>query len=814
MQPGPTEFLLPRNQVGSGTTGVTRENNLFGASAKLARMPSHSYRFGTYRIEPALREVWCDGKLIALPPHVFDCLAYLVQHHDRAVSRDELVSAVWGKDEISDTLLGQTILRIRRTLGDDAKDPHTLRTIARFGYRWVAPLEIRPSGAASADEDEIEAVDVPPVIAAAPARRRDFSAGKWIVAVVAVAACGAIAFALYRRGGSPRMAPVAAVEIPVTAVLPADIDAEAEWAWTRLGMMDIVATRLRSAGFPSVPSEDVVTLLNTPAARRSSDLRETLRAPLLVTPRVRRNGGVFEVDLDADGAAGQHYAVRASGRDVAAAGRAAADLLLVALGHAAAPDNADAMADATLVRRIDAAVLADDPDTARALIAAAPAAEREAPEVRLRLAKIDYRGGRLDAARERLQGMLDAAPASTAPVLRASVLNGLGAVAVRAEQPALAEASFGAAIALLEGRPEPALLGQAYLGRAAAAAQARRIDAASADYARARIALRQANDTLALIRVAANEGFLDTDQGRYAQALPQLAAATRGFQQWGALNEAILTSVGQIGCQLALLDSRAALQAADEAEGFARHIDNPSTLESLALARARALAGVGRLREARAELEHLRASRDAGMAASAGAVLARLELESGQVQAARDLAAQAVAALTAPGDAGPRAEAWLTSVRADLAGANGARAEANLLALEAWAAGTDEPRAGLDARLARAEYLHRYGQGWREAFERARDAASREAPYAIARVAEAYATALLAAGDREAAVLEVGRVSRWSEQDFPCAVLEARLYAALGRGAAHQGALARARALAGERPIPDEAVSAPLAPSP
>jgi DNA-binding winged helix-turn-helix (wHTH) protein len=775
-------------------------------------MTSRSYRFGDYRIEPALREVWCGERLIALPPQVFDCLAYLVQHHDRAVSRDELVSAVWGKDEVSDTLLGQTILRIRRTLGDDAKDPHTLRTIARFGYRWVAPLDIRESAAAAVMADE--AVGTADVVAA-PLPGKS-SAMKWIAISTAVVALVVVGSVLFRRDGLPaRPLPPVSTGTAITAVLPADIDAESEWAWARLGMMDIVATRLRSAGVPSVPSEEVVTLLNTPAERRSANLRETLNAPLLITPRVRKREGNFEVTLDADGDGGRRYTAVASARDVAAAGRAAADQFLVALGRMAPSDNAESTADAVLVKRIDAAVLADDPDTARALIAAAAVSERESPEVRLRLAKIDYRGGRLDAARTRLQALLDAAPAQSAPVLRASVLNGLGAVAVRADDAAQAETFFSEAISLLEGRQEPALLGQAYLGRAAAAAELRHIDAASADYSRARIALRQANDTLALIRVAADEGFLDVDQGRYAQALPQLAEATRHFQQWGALNEAVLTSIGQIACHLALLDSRAALQVADDAEAFARHLDNPTTLESLALARVRALAGVGRLREAREGLQHLRgASKDATMVAAADAMFARLELENGQVRAARELAGQAVAALDAPGDAGLRADAWLTSVRADLAGTDGAKAEANLRALETWAAQTDEPRARLYARLTRAEYLRRQGQGWREAFELAREAAAREAPYAIAQVAEAYVPILLAEGDGDAAAVEAGRVSRWSEQDFGCAVLEARLYAALGRGPAHQGAVARARSLAGERPLPDEAVSAPLTSSP
>ena len=104
------------------------------------------YCFGDCRIDPDARELWRAGSLVALPPHVFDCLAYLVERHDRAVGRDELVSAVWGKTEISDTLLGQTVLRIRRELGDDGKEQRIVRTIPRFGYRWVAPLAPAPPG--------------------------------------------------------------------------------------------------------------------------------------------------------------------------------------------------------------------------------------------------------------------------------------------------------------------------------------------------------------------------------------------------------------------------------------------------------------------------------------------------------------------------------------------------------------------------------------------------------------------------------------------------------------------------------------------
>jgi DNA-binding winged helix-turn-helix (wHTH) protein len=785
---------------------------------------SRSYKFDGYRIIPASRELWHGDRLIALPPQVFDCLTYLVERHDRAVGRDELVAAVWGETEISDTLLGQTILRIRREIGDDAKAQRALRTIPRFGYRWVAPLDIAESGAtapASTPQETIVAASAPLEPAAPPAptvalaAQRRPSAPLLGAALALVLVAGAALWTW--RSHAPTPAPesdAAGAAALTSAVLPAAVEPGADWAWTRLGVMDVVASRLRSGGLPSVPSESVVTLLNTPAANRGASLRDTLAARLLVTPHVRRDDSGWQVDLDADDGHGQHFAVDAHASEVTAAARAATDKLLVALGREPAGAPAEADPDSALVRRIDAAVLADDPDGARALIAQASPEQQRSPEVRLRLAKIDFRGGRLDAARERLDGLLAEAPANTAPVLRASVLNGVGAVAIRSDKPQQAELAFTEAIALLESQHDPAQLGQAYLGRAAAASDQHHYDAAATDFARARVALRQANDTLALIRVAADEGFIDLDQGRPAQALQQLRAATEGFKQWGALNEAILTYVGEIGCHLALLDNSAAMQAADAAAALAQRIDNPATLASLTLARARALAAVGRLREARASLDELRSTTtDATTAAHAGVLLARLELDANNASAAADLAEHTVAVLDHANQAGARAEAWLTAIRADLRAGNGERAAQAIAALDQWAAQSDEPRARLFARLADAEYARQFGAAgqWRSAFVAARDLATRDAiPYEVAVVVRSYSDALFAERDYDAAAVEVGRVTRWADRDFACAVLEARLYAAMGRNEARQTAVARARALAGERRIPDDALATPV----
>src|SRR5690606_3482438 len=198
------------------------------------------YRFDDYLLNPATRELHQGGDIVALPARAFDCLAYLVEHRERAVGRDELISAVWGRVEVSEALLSHTIVKLRRSLGDTGSEQRLIRTVPRFGYRWtgdIAPMDA--NGAPGVAAVRVSSETEMPLHAAAPdpaagqpspgQRRRPailFAAGMLGVGLV-------LALAWWRAGTSPQSAaapPVAATQeqgrsvAAPALVLPAEVD--------------------------------------------------------------------------------------------------------------------------------------------------------------------------------------------------------------------------------------------------------------------------------------------------------------------------------------------------------------------------------------------------------------------------------------------------------------------------------------------------------------------------------------------------------------------------------------------------------------
>jgi TolB-like protein/Flp pilus assembly protein TadD len=103
--------------------------------------------FGDHVLDSEQRELRCGAELVAVEPQVFDLLVYLVQHHDRVVSKDDLLQAVWGGRIVSDAALAARINAARRALGDNGKAQRWIRTLPRKGVRFIGAVREEPEAA-------------------------------------------------------------------------------------------------------------------------------------------------------------------------------------------------------------------------------------------------------------------------------------------------------------------------------------------------------------------------------------------------------------------------------------------------------------------------------------------------------------------------------------------------------------------------------------------------------------------------------------------------------------------------------------------
>lgn len=71
----------------------------------------------------------------------FEVLLFLIENRNREVSKAEIFERVWGGVAVTEDTLVQSIVEIRKALGDDPHSPRFVRTIPRVGYRFIAPVE-------------------------------------------------------------------------------------------------------------------------------------------------------------------------------------------------------------------------------------------------------------------------------------------------------------------------------------------------------------------------------------------------------------------------------------------------------------------------------------------------------------------------------------------------------------------------------------------------------------------------------------------------------------------------------------------------
>ncbi len=102
-------------------------------------MQTPRFTFDEFVLSPRQRVLLRRGLPVPLIPKYFDLLVLLVSRRHEAIAKQTIFTAVWSDVIVSDGALSQAVRTLRRTLGDDSREPRYIRTVSRHGYQFVCP---------------------------------------------------------------------------------------------------------------------------------------------------------------------------------------------------------------------------------------------------------------------------------------------------------------------------------------------------------------------------------------------------------------------------------------------------------------------------------------------------------------------------------------------------------------------------------------------------------------------------------------------------------------------------------------------------
>jgi DNA-binding response OmpR family regulator len=98
---------------------------------------------GRLSLDPVSRRVFRGGQELQLSTREFDLLSLLMKNAGRALSRDELLTQVWGSDWIGDPRTLDVHVRwLRIKIEEDPASPQYIQTVRGFGYRFAGVEEL------------------------------------------------------------------------------------------------------------------------------------------------------------------------------------------------------------------------------------------------------------------------------------------------------------------------------------------------------------------------------------------------------------------------------------------------------------------------------------------------------------------------------------------------------------------------------------------------------------------------------------------------------------------------------------------------
>lgn len=100
---------------------------------------SHIIHSGKYKLDTNLCKLFWDDEEILISATEYKLLYFLMTNAGQVLSKEQILSSLWDNEGnfVDENTLPVNISRLRAKIGDDPKDPKTIKTIHGIGYMWI-----------------------------------------------------------------------------------------------------------------------------------------------------------------------------------------------------------------------------------------------------------------------------------------------------------------------------------------------------------------------------------------------------------------------------------------------------------------------------------------------------------------------------------------------------------------------------------------------------------------------------------------------------------------------------------------------------
>lgn len=287
------------------------------------------YEFGPFRLDVSSRGLFRGDEFVALTPKAAETLCLLVEEAGKLVTKDELLARVWPDAFVEEGSIANNISTLRKILNPHFDGDGPIVTVARRGYRFVAPVHLRNTTAKIAVVADFpqpaDIAAIQPIAASTVAASinretakvdRDVarvgrSANLRILAVAAAVflVFGSIAMISSRRVTTADPHEARAMRRAVAVLPMVNLSGKAEYSWFAIALAESINTELVAGGQLRMITGPAVTEIvkgaTMPAGatlprKLLDDLGRSLGSDLVLSGSYRHDNGRVRVDLRLD----------------------------------------------------------------------------------------------------------------------------------------------------------------------------------------------------------------------------------------------------------------------------------------------------------------------------------------------------------------------------------------------------------------------------------------------------------------------------------------------------------------------------------